>query len=207
MGICVFVCIYYSTVANIYVGEHIAAKIRERYLAAILRQNIGFFDKLGAGEITTRITADTNLIQDGISEKITLTLTALATFIAAFVIAFIKSWKLTLVLMSTVIAITLIMGTGSRIIIKYQKTSLQSYALGGSIAEEVISSIRNTTAFSTQDKLARQYEVHLKDAQKWGFKQKAVLGLMVGCMMCVIYLNYVSCPSSLNFSEKLTCLL
>jgi ATP-binding cassette subfamily B (MDR/TAP) protein 1 len=51
-----------------------------------LRQNIGFFDKLGAGEITTRITADTNLVQDGISEKVGLTLAAVATFITAFII-------------------------------------------------------------------------------------------------------------------------
>jgi len=51
-----------------------------------MRQNIGFFDKLGAGEITTRITADTNLVQDGISEKVGLTLSAGATFITAFVI-------------------------------------------------------------------------------------------------------------------------
>ncbi len=51
-----------------------------------MRQNIAFFDKLGAGEITTRITADTNLVQDGISEKVGLTLAAVATFITAFVI-------------------------------------------------------------------------------------------------------------------------
>ncbi|KAF8463597.1 P-loop containing nucleoside triphosphate hydrolase protein [Kalaharituber pfeilii] len=190
MGIGEFVTIYYCTVVFIYVGEHIAQKIREEYLAAILRQNIGFFDKLGAGEITTRITADTNLIQDGISEKIGLTLTAVATFITAFIIGFIKSWKLTLILMSTVIAIVLVMGTGSRFTVKFNKISLEAFATGGSVAEEVISSIRNTTAFSTQDKLAKQYDSHLTVAEKWGFKQRAVLGCMVGCMMCVVYLNY-----------------
>lgn len=67
-------------------GEHISGKIREKYLEACMRQNIGFFDKLGAGEITTRITADTNLVQDGMSEKVGLTLAAVATFITAFVI-------------------------------------------------------------------------------------------------------------------------
>ena len=67
-------------------GEHISAKIRERYLEACLRQNIAFFDQIGAGEVTTRITADTNLIQDGISEKVGITFAALATFISAFVI-------------------------------------------------------------------------------------------------------------------------
>ena len=185
-----FVLIYTCTVGFIYTGEHVTQKIREQYLAAILRQNIAFFDKLGAGEITTRITADTNLVQDGISEKIGLTLTAVATFVTAFIIAFIKYWKLTLILSSTVFAIVMIMGGGSSFIVKYNKQSLESYALGGSVAEEVISSIRNATAFSTQDKLARQYDKHLTEAEKWGLKLKVALAIMIGGMMSVIYLNY-----------------
>lgn len=185
-----FITIYICTVGFIYTGEHIAGKIREQYLAAILRQNIAFFDKLGAGEITTRITADTNLVQDGISEKIALTLTAISTFVTAFVIAFIKYWKLTLILTSTVFAIVGIMGIGSTFIIKYNKQSLESYALGGTVAEEVISSIRNATAFGTQDKLARQYDVHLTEAEKWGTKLKMILAIMIAGMMGVIYLNY-----------------
>jgi len=185
-----FITIYACTVGFIYTGEHITQKIREQYLAAILRQNIAFFDKLGAGEITTRITADTNLVQDGISEKIALTLTALATFVTAFVIGFVKYWKLTLILSSTVFAIVGTMGTGSTFIIRYNKQSLESYALGGTVAEEVISSIRNATAFGTQDKLARQYDKHLQEAEKWGLKLKIVLACMIACMMGIIYLNY-----------------
>lgn len=62
-----FAMVYMATIGFVYAGEHITAKIRERFLAAILRRNVAFFDELGAGEITTRITADTNLIQEGIS--------------------------------------------------------------------------------------------------------------------------------------------
>ena len=185
-----FCTIYICTVGFIYTGEHIAGKIREQYLAAILRQNIAFFDKLGAGEITTRITADTNLVQDGISEKIALTLTAMATFVTAFVIAFIKNWKLTLILSATVFALVLTMGGGSTFIVKYNKQSLESYALGGSVAEEVISSIRNATAFGTQDKLARQYDKHLTEAEVWGKKLKTVLAIMISGMMGIMFLNY-----------------
>ena len=185
-----FTTIYVCTVGFIYTGEHITQKIREQYLAAILRQNIAFFDKLGAGEITTRITADTNLVQDGISEKVALTLTALATFITAFVIAFVKYWKLTLILSSTVVAIVATMGAGSSFIIRYNKQSLNSYALGGTVAEEVISSIRNATAFGTQDKLARQYDKHLQEAEKWGLKLRIVLSCMIASMMGILYLNY-----------------
>lgn len=185
-----FVTIYVCTVGFIYTGEHISQKIREQYLAAILRQNIAFFDKLGAGEITTRITADTNLVQDGISEKIGLTLTAFATFITAFVIGFIKSWKLTLILSSTIFAIVLVMGGGSTFIVKYNSKSLEAYALGGTVAEEVISSIRNAVAFGTQDKLAKQYDTYLTEAERWGLRLKSVLAIMIGGMMFVLYLNY-----------------
>lgn len=190
LAIAEFITIYICTLGFIYTGEHIAAKIREQYLKAILRQNVGFFDKLGSGEITTRITADTNLIQEGISEKIGLTLTALATFITAFVIGFVKYWKLTLILTSTIFAIATVMGGGSTFIIKYNKHSLESYAIGGSVAEEVISSIRNAIAFGTQDKLARQYERHLKEASKWGLKVKVSLACMIGGMFLILYLNY-----------------
>jgi ATP-binding cassette subfamily B (MDR/TAP) protein 1 len=185
-----FVTVYISTVGFIYTGEHISGKIREQYLAACLRQNIGFYDKLGAGEITTRITADTNLVQDGISEKVGLTLAALATFVTAFVIAYVKYWKLALILSATIVAIVVTMGVCSRFIVKYNKRSLDAYALGGTVAEEVISSIRNATAFGTQDKLAKQYNEHLIEAEKWGYKVKVVLGFMIGFMFLVIYLNY-----------------
>ncbi|KAK3717240.1 hypothetical protein LTR37_005949 [Vermiconidia calcicola] len=190
LAIAEFITIYISTVGYIYTGEHITAKIREQYLASILRQNIGYFDKLGAGEITTRITADTNLVQDGISEKVGLSLTATATFITAYVIAYIMYWKLALILTSTIIAIVFTMAGLGGIMTKYNKKSLAAYAAGGTVAEEVISSIRNATAFGTQEKLAREYDVHLIEAEQHAFKMKAILGSMIGFLMCYVYLNY-----------------
>lgn len=65
-----------------------------QYLAAIMRQNVAYFDKLGAGEITTCITSDMDLIQDGISEKIALTLAAVIVFFSAFIIGIIKYWSM-----------------------------------------------------------------------------------------------------------------
>ncbi|GAB1320227.1 GTPase-activating protein [Madurella fahalii] len=185
-----FVTSYVATVGFIYTGEHISAKIREHYLESCMKQNIGFFDKIGAGEVTTRITADTNLIQEGISEKVSLTLAAVATFVAAFIIGFVTFWKLTLILISTVVALLLCMGTGSTFIVKYSRQNIAAYAEGGSVAEEVISSVRNAVAFGTQDRLAKQYDTHLTRAESFGFKLKGTLGVMVAGMMCILYLNY-----------------
>ena len=43
----------------VYTGEVNAKRIRERYLQAVLRQDIAFFDNVGAGEVATRIQTDT----------------------------------------------------------------------------------------------------------------------------------------------------
>ncbi|KAE8143663.1 P-loop containing nucleoside triphosphate hydrolase protein [Aspergillus pseudotamarii] len=185
-----FVMVYLATVGFVYAGEHITAKIREQFLAAILRQNIAFFDELGAGEITTRITADTNLVQEGISEKVGLTLTAIATFVAAFVIGFVRYWKLTLILCSTVAAIVVTLGAVGSFVAKLSKKYLSHFAEGGTVAEEVISSIRNAAAFNTQDKLARRYDGYLVEAEKSGFKLKSTTSSMIGFLFLYIYLNY-----------------
>ncbi|KAF3938618.1 hypothetical protein ABW19_dt0202138 [Dactylella cylindrospora] len=190
MGIGEFFLVYFSTVVSIYIGEKIAGQIRSEFLAAILRQNIGYFDKLGAGEVTTRITADVALINQGIAEKVSLTTYSLSTFVAAFVIAFVRNWKLALILTSAVVAINLVLGIASKFMIKYNKMAIDSYAKGGTIAEEVLSSIRNAVAFGTQGKLADQYDTYLEVAAKWGYKHKSVLSFMLGALMTIIYLNY-----------------
>ncbi|KAK5989148.1 ABC multidrug transporter atrD [Cladobotryum mycophilum] len=185
-----FIVTYICTVGFIYTGEHISAKIREHYLQSCLRQNIGFFDKIGAGEVTTRITSDTNLIQDGISEKVSLTLAAIATFVTAFIIGFVSYWKLTLILSATVFALIFNIGIGSSFMLRHNKASLEAYAQGGSLADEVLSSIRNAVAFGTQDRLAKQYDKHLQKAEFYGSKVKSSMAIMVGGMMLILYLNY-----------------
>lgn len=84
-------------------GELNAKRIRERYLQAILRQEIAFFDKVGAGEVATRIQTDTrkfnqgflsefklkyltvDLVQQGTSEKVPLAVQFTSAFVTGFV--------------------------------------------------------------------------------------------------------------------------
>ena len=43
----------------VYTGEVNAKRLREKYLQAVLRQDIAYFDNVGAGEVATRIQTDT----------------------------------------------------------------------------------------------------------------------------------------------------
>jgi ATP-binding cassette, subfamily B (MDR/TAP), member 1 len=82
IGLGVLTSVYIANVCWIVSGERISRRIRSynfplfihidrrKYLQAVLRQNIAFFDRLGAGEVTNRISHDVDLIQDGISDKV-----------------------------------------------------------------------------------------------------------------------------------------
>jgi ABC-type multidrug transport system fused ATPase/permease subunit len=54
-----FICTYIFMCTWVYTSEATAKRIRERYLKAILRQDIAFFDNVGPGEVTARIQTDT----------------------------------------------------------------------------------------------------------------------------------------------------
>ncbi|BFZ61168.1 hypothetical protein YB2330_002227 [Saitoella coloradoensis] len=190
IAIGVFFTTYIYTCAFLITGENITRRIREKYLQSILRQNVAYFDVLGAGEVTTRITSDMNLIQDGISEKVGVSISAVATFFSAFVIAFIKSWKLTLILFCIIPSILFIIGSMSKLAAKFTTQALNAYSQGGTLAEEAISSIRAAQAFGIQDRLANLYASHLSLAESFGMKKAAANGAMYGGMFFIIYSAY-----------------
>lgn len=53
-----FIATYVYMYTWVYTAELTAKRIRERYLKAVLRQDIAFFDNVGAGEVATRIQTD-----------------------------------------------------------------------------------------------------------------------------------------------------
>ncbi|KAM5442228.1 putative ABC-type xenobiotic transporter [Microsporum ferrugineum] len=185
-----FASTYISTAGFMIVGEKITQRLREKYLAAILRQNVAFFDVLGAGEITTRITADTDLIQDALTGKLSLTLYSCSCFGTAFIICFVKSWRMALILISAIVAEVGSMSICSSFMVKYTKMSLSAYADGSTAAEEAISSIRHVTAFGIQDKLADRYQKFLTKAEGSGLRSRLALAAMMAIMNCVIFWTY-----------------
>lgn len=103
---------------------------------------------------------------------------------------FVRYWLLTLILSSTLFALLITMGGGSRFMLKYNKQSIETYAEGGSLADEVLGSVRNAVAFGTQNRLAHKYDLNLAKAEKSGLKAKTATALMIALMMTILFLNY-----------------
>ena len=59
IGIGMLICTFIYMYTWVYTGEMSSKRVREKYLQAVLRQEVAFFDNVGAGEIATRIQTDT----------------------------------------------------------------------------------------------------------------------------------------------------
>jgi ATP-binding cassette subfamily B (MDR/TAP) protein 1 len=82
------------------------------------------------------------------------------------------------------------MGGLSKLMLKYNKAAGEFSGTGATLAEEVFSSIRNTTSLENQERLAQKYDKYLIQAEIWGRKAKAVTGLMLGSMILIMFSNY-----------------
>ncbi|PCH00314.1 ABC transporter, integral membrane type 1 [Penicillium occitanis (nom. inval.)] len=189
VGIGEFVTVLIGTAGFVYVGERVTGKTRERYMQAVLRQNIGFFDKLGPGEVANRITVDTHLMQTAVSEKVGTALTSLGTFVTALVISLGYSWRLALISCSSVVAIVLLMGNVSRFIVIFNQRAQKEFDYAVSLAEEAIGYIRIVSSLNARDQLSDRFEDHLAQSEKWGRKVKTLLGVSIGGLICIVMLN------------------
>lgn len=185
-----FILTYLYMSSFVYTAERQTHRIRQRYLAAVLRQNIGWFDHEGAGEVSVRITTDTLLIQDAIGDKVPLALNQLAVFISGFVIAFTKSWKLTLVLLSVIPLIVASAAVMNVINGRFQRKILDLYSTAGTLTEEAIAAIRTVTAFGSQRKMARLYNESLAGARNEGIKKATTTGLGLGALFFFVYVFF-----------------
>lgn len=65
LGTAQLIAAYISQSFWIMTGENQTRRLRRYYVHAILRQDLGWFDKAEEGSLTTRLATDTQLIQDG----------------------------------------------------------------------------------------------------------------------------------------------
>lgn len=190
IGVGMFVCTYVYMTVWTYTGEVNAKRVRERYLQAVLRQEIAYFDDVGAGEVATRIQTDTHLVQQGISEKVPIVVSFLAAFVTGFVLAYIRSWRLALALTSIFPCIAITGAVMNKFVSKYMQLSLNHVAEGGTLAEEVIATVRTAQAFGAQKFLSSLYDGHIDGSRIANSRGAIWQGGGLASFFFVIYCAY-----------------
>ncbi|KAG5333271.1 MDR49 protein, partial [Acromyrmex heyeri] len=176
-------------VLNIAASRQIS-RIRKIFLKAVLRQDMSWYDTNTSTNFASRINEDLEKMKDGMGEKLCIITYLITSFVSSVIISFVYGWLLTLVMLSCAPIIIIATAFVAKVQSSLSAMELAAYGQAGSVAEEVLASIRTVVAFNGEKKEVQRYSEKLAPAEKSGIRRGMWSGIGGGVMWLIIYLSY-----------------
>ncbi len=160
------------------VGERVSADIRQAVFDHVIGLHPSYFETHGSGEIMSRITTDTSLLQNIIGSSFSMAMRSALLCLGAIIMLFATNIKLTLIVLASVPFILvpiLIYGRRVRVL---SRQSQDSMAEVGSYAGEAIANIKTVQSFAVEDHAKAAFGQEVERAYHIGrerVKQRAIL--------------------------------
>jgi ATP-binding cassette, subfamily B (MDR/TAP), member 1 len=165
------------------IGLRLSAAIRLHYLNSLLSQSIQVIDSMPLGAPATAITATTNTLQIGVSERLGTMLQSISTVCAAIIVSFIWSWNITLVTSSLLLYVLVILSVLTPRILKGMNAMTKADGEGIALASEAIEGIRLVAACGAQSLVAFRYKDRVQEARRRVQDTAPLIGLQLGLIV------------------------
>lgn len=160
------------------IGEKMIYGIRSLLWEHMIKLKMPFFDKNESGQLMSRLTDDTKVINDFISQKLPQLLPAITTLIGSIIMLFIMDWQMTLL---TFIAIPIFMGIMIPIGRRMQKISKHTQAeianFSGLLGR-VLTEMRLVKISNTEQKELNNAHYNLNEIYKLGLRQAKIVAII-----------------------------
>ena len=158
--------------------------MRLRYLRAVLRQDVEYFDLKTGGstssEVITSVSNDSLAVQDVLSEKLPNFVMNCAMFLGSYAVGFALLWHLTLVALPSVLLLIIPGFMYGRILIGLARRIREQYTRPGAIAEQAVSSVRTVYSFVAERTTMAHFSAALEESARLGVKQGLAKGVAIG---------------------------
>ena len=187
---------YRSSLINA-VAEKVIADLRKKVYAHIIRVSAEFFEITRTGDVISRLTVDTTVLYNIISDTISFLLRNSLFFVGGLSLLFFTSVKLSLITMMLIpLAIAPIILMGRSVKNLSQKSQASMAAVGGHI-EETINGIKTIQSYLCEDKEARNFfsfidqslEISLEKIRIKSLMVALVIGLAFGGIAVVLWVG------------------
>ncbi|EKD13596.1 ABC transporter [Drepanopeziza brunnea f. sp. 'multigermtubi' MB_m1] len=159
------------------VSLRVSAAMRLAYIEALFAQPISVLDVLPSGQTAAIITVTANILQVGISEKLSMLIQTVSLMLAALVIAARYNWLLTLVTSTGLIFITFVYGyTIPRYVRNIKEVGSADRVLSR-IASETFGSIRTIAAYGAEEQMATKYAEWVNISNARGLRISPLIAL------------------------------
>ena len=147
-----------------WLGERVVADLREAVYARVIRMDPGFFEVTRIGEVLSRLTADTTLVQSIAGVNLSITLRSAISLVGSLVMLAITSPRLTLmilVLVPVVIVPLIVLGRRVR---RLSRASQDRIADTSGIADETLNAIQTVQAFTLEAVNSQRFDAAVEDS-------------------------------------------
>ena len=169
------------------VTENTLRDLRNTAFERMIFMSMNFFDVNKVGELTSRVSSDISQIQDTLRTTIAEFFRQIIIILGGVAFLFLISWKLALIMLSTVPIMALLAVVFGRFIRKLSKQAQDFAAESNSIIEETLSGISNVKAFTFEFFAIKNYHVKTQKIRNLNIKSGIWRGLFVSFIIFCLF--------------------
>ena len=134
-----------------WLGERVVADIRSQVFDNVLRQSPSYFETLQTGEVLSRLTSDTTLVQTLVGTSISIALRSAVMFVGGLAMMLATSAWLASIMLALLLVIVLPLWALGRHVRKMSRVSQDKVADTSAMAGEVLNAMPTVQAFVRED--------------------------------------------------------
>jgi len=134
-----------------WIGERVVADIRKAVFSNVLGLTPQFFEMTRTGEVLSRLTADTTLIQTVVGSSVSVALRNLVTLTGGFILMFVTSPKLAALIVGAVVLVMIPLMAFGRWVRTLSRKTQDRIADTSARASETLHAVQTVQAFTHED--------------------------------------------------------
>lgn len=180
-----------------WLGERVSADLRKSVFSHLLTLHPSYFEENRSGEIMSRLTTDTTLLQTVIGSSASMALRSALTLTGGIVMLLITNFKLSLLVLICVPLVLIPILLFGRRVRKLSRKSQDSIANVGSHAGEIIQQIKTVQSYTQESNEEHRFSGHVEKAfdiaknriQQRAFLIAAVIFLLLSAISIMIWVG------------------
>jgi ATP-binding cassette subfamily B protein len=180
-----------ATAARFYMvswlGERVTADIRSAVYSHVVLQSPQFFETAQTGEVLSRLTADTTLIQTLVGTSISMALRNLLLFIGGMVMLFVTSISLSSIILVMLVLVILPIVVFGRRVRALSRDSQDRVAQASALAGEILNAMPTVQAFVQERAEARRFSTAAEKAFTTAVRRNRARALLTVMAILLIF--------------------
>ena len=170
-----------------WIGERVVADLRSAVYYRVIRMDPAFFEVTKTGEVLSRLTTDTTLIQSLSGIGLSILLRSTVSFLGSLVLLLLTSLKLGLIILALIPSVILPMLFFGRRVRRLSRDSQDRVADTSGLAGETLNAIQTVQAFTLEEFHGRRYDHAVEQSFSTAVRRTRVRAWLIAAGIMTVF--------------------